>query len=301
MSIEHTPQCRAHHMGLYAMVPEYLEDAVSQIRAGLWKPWNDQKQVAGSESTEARPGRLSVTNDGIGLVVMSGAFVKGASKYSNADTTQARRMIREAARDDSVRGILLLIDSPGGMLAGTEELGRDIAMAAQAKPTHAHIDDLGASAAYWAASQASFITANATAEIGSIGVYAVVTDRSKQAEMEGIKVHVVSTGPNKGALVPGTEVTDDQLAMVQESVSAAHGHFLAAVHSGRGLEGAALDAASTGRVWKATEAMAMGLIDQVAFQDDAVGILRAQIERGDRMAKARRVARVAKMRERSNG
>lgn len=349
MTIDILPECKAHHMGLYAMEPGYLQRAVSAIRSGMWTPQShgvmratddlnsgavttstvtvidETHLTAGSPlvvstTTREREGmgtmRATVpierdaagvairgqspapTRDAIALISMSGPMVKGQSKFSDNDTMQARRNIRAAVRDEDVGGILLVIDSPGGMLAGTQELADDIAAAAQAKVLHAHCDDLCASAGYWAASQASFITANRSADVGSIGVYAVVEDLSEAADMAGVKVHVLSSGPLKGAGVPGTEITEELLGEVQASVMEAHGHFQDAIRSGRELDGDALEAVSTGGTFGAAQAKRMGLLDAVENMDDAVERLRKAVSKANRTAKARRSARAADLRRR---
>ena len=75
---------------------------------------------------------------------------KGSSKFGGASTIRVRRQIREARQDEDVEAILLVVDSPGGTVAGTDELAREVGRAAEEKIVHAHIDDLGASAAFWA-------------------------------------------------------------------------------------------------------------------------------------------------------
>ena len=93
---------------------------------------------------------------------------------------------------------MLHVDSPGGHVAGVQALADTIFQARKLKPLHAHIEDLGASAAYWLASQANTVTANSTAEVGSIGTMAVVHDSSGAAAKAGIKVYVVSSAPAAG-------------------------------------------------------------------------------------------------------
>lgn len=134
---------------------------------------------------------------------------------------------------------------------------------------YSHIEDIGASAAYWGASAASEITANAAAIVGSIGTYAVVTDLSAAAENDGVKVHVVRAGEYKGAGVPGTEVTDEQLAEVQRLINSRNDFFLRAVSSGRSLPIAQVRELADGRVHPAKDALNLRLIDRIASFDDA--------------------------------
>ena len=213
--------------------------------------------------------------DGIALVALHGTLMKQESSVGAATSTiVARRQIRMAAADPTVNAIMVHVESPGGTAAGTSELATEIAAAAKQKPVWAYIEDLGASAAYWAASQSARVSANATGLVGSIGTFTVVADTSGQAEMDGIKVHVVSTGKYKGAGVPGAKVTDEQLAHIQDRVEQLNTFFLDAVQTGRKLTDEQLAAVSDGRVHIGRDAVAMGLVDAVETFDEAFTKLR---------------------------
>lgn len=218
-----------------------------------------------------------LTEDGIAVTAALGTLMKHrASMSRNTSTVALRRSIRAAAIDDRVKGIMVAVDSPGGTVAGTKDLAADIAAAAQIKPVHAYIEDLGASAAYWISSQASHLSAGPTALVGSIGTFAVVHDLSKLAEEQGVKVHVVKAGDHKGTGVPGTEVTDGQLAEMQRMIDGLNEHFLAGVQAGRGLSQATVKSLNDGRVHLAETAVDMQLIDAVESFDVAMDRLRQQ-------------------------
>jgi signal peptide peptidase SppA len=283
------PECVAKHLGPWLIEPGWFQQAVSAVKAGLWQPKQRAVslaaiQVGSDGAIEARTRRDSedepiyfVDSAGLAIVPIDGPMLKGESKYGGANTLAIRRQVRMAAKDPDVKGIFLAIDSPGGTVAGTQELAADVADAGRAKPVFAHIDDLGASAAYWVASQAGRITASPTSEVGSIGVLAVVEDSSGMAEKKGIEVHVISTGPYKGAGVEGAPITKDQLAYMQDRVDAVHEHFLDAVAAGRGEPRKTVDGWSSGKVWIAAEAARMGLIDEVMRMDEALNAARAEV------------------------
>jgi len=136
-----------------------------------------------------------------------------------------------------------------------------------------------ASAAIWATAAAHRITASETTGVGSIGTVLVVQDTSERFATEGVKVHVISTGPNKGAGAPGAEITDDQLEALRTRVDDLNKHFLSAVRDGRKLRGERLQAVTDGRVWIAERAQALGLVDAVSSMDDALQDFRNSLER----------------------
>ncbi len=222
---------------------------------------NETKPPELKSAIEKIPARAGQS---IALVKIAGSMMKSASSMGGTSTVQVRRDIRAAAADSDVSGILLAIDSPGGTVAGTDDLATDVRAARRQKPVYAHIDDLGASAAYWVASQADKIYANSpTALVGSIGTMAVVYDMSKSAEAEGIKALLFATGPLKGAGTPGTAVSEEQAAYFQELTDQMQSSFDAAVKRGRGLTDKQLADVRSGGVFTAESAMGKKLIDGV--------------------------------------
>lgn len=207
--------------------------------------------------------------DGVEVIGLYGTLMKQqASMSRSTGTVMARRRLRAAARNPDVTAILLHVESPGGTAAGTNELAADIAAVAAQKPIYAFIEDLGASAAYWAASQATKIFANPTAIVGSIGTYGVVYDYSQAAAKEGVKVHVIRAGEMKGAGVPGTEITTEQLAEQQKIVTGLNEFFIRGVKAGRKLSLEQTRELADGRVYVGQAAVDRKLIDGVQSLDD---------------------------------
>ncbi len=224
-------------------------------------------------------GRLLV-QDGIALVTLHGVLMKHqSSAQESTSTVLTRRLIREAAASPDVGALLIHVDSPGGTVAGTPQLAKDVAAAAKLKPVVAHVENLAASAAYWVASQASKVIAEPESLVGSIGTYGVITDMSAAASMKGIKVHVVKAGAMKGAGVPGTEVTAEQLTDAQKTVNELNSFFVRGVASGRGMTLAAVGELADGRVHIAGDAQRMGLIDGQQSLDATWSKLAALIAR----------------------
>lgn len=254
-------------LGPWAMLPDAFLQTFDLFKKLDLHLHLDTQQAAG------RPGPASLTQQAgeIAVIDLTGKLMKqAASMGGGTSTVQARREIRAAAGSEKVAGILLRIDSPGGTAAGTQELANEIAAAGKSKPVWAYVEDMAASAAYWAASQADKIIANATAIVGSIGTYGVVQDLSGAAAMQGVKVHVIRAGTHKGAGTPGTEITAEQLADMQRIVNGLNEHFLAGVRSGRGTKIANLEEIADGRAWLAAEAKTMGLIDGIGSFDQTL-------------------------------
>ena len=227
---------------------------------------NDQNRQEAIERAEDAEYSVS---EGIAILNLNGPMMKHAPSMSGGcSSVVARRQIGLALNDPNVKGILLRIESPGGTVSGTKELADAIAKATQSKPVWAFCNDLTASAAYWVASQCDRIEANPTSLVGSIGTYMVVADSSKAAEKAGIEVHVVRAGAFKGTGTPGTEITDEQLADMDKTVSGLNQFFLQAVESGRSLSREQVITLADGRCHLANEAKRLDLIDDVSSFED---------------------------------
>lgn len=236
-----------------------MTDLLWAIAPEFWQRLAGPTPSARASTIDLVPGR---TGKSVAVLKLLGVMSKAG--WYGASTTQFRADLRKAAADPNVSGILLAVDSPGGTVAGTADLAADVKAARKQKPVWAHVDDLGASAAYWTASQADAVFANSsTALVGSIGTIATMYDVSAMAEKAGIKPLVFSTGPLKGAGVEGTPITTEQQAYFAGLVADAQTAFDAAVKSGRGLTANQLDAVKSGGVFPATEALRLKLIDGI--------------------------------------
>lgn len=142
---------------------------------------------------EARVGspNSSGSSRSVNVITISGSLTKDDQFCGPAGMATIGNWIREADASENVDSIVLRIDSPGGTVAGTEELGNIIKNTK--KPIVAFIEDLGCSAAYWLACNADEIIANnSTAIVGSIGVLMSFADVQPMWEAKGVKFHKVT-------------------------------------------------------------------------------------------------------------
>lgn len=224
----------------------------------------------------------------VAVINLCGPLMKQVSSLTGGcSTVEARRAIREAIHSEAVGSILLRIDSPGGTVAGTRALADEVAKAAEKKPVYAYIEDLGASAAYWIASQASRVYADGTALVGSIGTFAVLHDSSERAEKLGVRVYVIRAGEHKGAGTPGAPLAEEHVSEAQRVVDSLNEHFLRAVADGRGFSESQVRELADGRVHVGAEALALGLVDGIKDFDDVLaemsGSAAPAAEKGNQM------------------
>jgi signal peptide peptidase SppA len=230
-------------------------DLAEHVRAFTALPTPKVPTVA--ETVEAKNGRR------VAIIPLSGPMMKGQSSLGGASTIAARRMVRQAATDPGVGGILLAFDSPGGTVAGTQDLADDVRAASRRKPVFAHADDLLTSAAYWVASQADEVWANApSALVGSIGTVIEVREQAGRAERLGMKNRLFTTGPLK-VIGEDEPITEEQAVYLQQLAEKLQAEFDTAVKRGRGLSAAQLKEVRSGAVYPASDAVGLGLLNGV--------------------------------------
>ena len=192
--------------------------------------------------------------------------------YCSLGTKDLVAHINAANRDPEISAIVLDIDSPGGQVDGTEELAQAVALSG--KPVVAYIDGLGASAAYWIASQAShiFINSASTAYAGSLGVLCMNIFQGAYLEKQGLKVEILrsSRAVDKARLNGVEEISPEVRAAVQADLDQIGETFIEAVTKGRAGKLSTKEDVFTGKVYKGSDAKKHGLVDAIGSLQDAV-------------------------------
>jgi len=216
---------------------------------------------------------------GIAVMDVRGTMTKyGSSLFNRAGTVRMRRAVRGLMEDKENRSLVVRFDSPGGSVAGTADLADDLKRYGQRKKLIAYIDDVGASAAYWAASQADRIVVNSTAIVGSLAAVDWVVDSSKMFEMQGKVTKVIRGGRFKLiGVVAGDPLTAEQEAELQSTIDVITDRFVKAVASGRGMSVKEVRELATGAIWVGADAVKVGLADAVGSLDDVIGEMEASL------------------------
>lgn len=260
-------------------------------------PWPEPAEhQAGAEAStveQAKRDRLPIQTDGTTAIVsMTGPMMKNPGWilqriFGFCSTRDVAAALQAAAQDEQIRNIVLRIDSPGGTVDGTAELGDTVRQVGAIKPVIAQVDGMCASAAYWVASQASKIQAGRNDLAGSIGARMMVYDFSGLFEQAGIKALAIDTGEFKSVGAEGTEVTERHQEYLQGLIDSLFEDFSTAVKSGRGMNEKQFKAVADGRMFVATTARDMGLIDGIRTMDETIGAFRQQAARRARLQRAK--------------
>lgn len=215
--------------------------------------------------------------DGVAVIPVEGVLAKKMNffmSFSGGMSTQMLvQAVNDAIADPTVHSLLLAIDSPGGEVDGTQQIAD--AVANSTKPVCALVDGMCCSAAYWIASQCDSIYAvSDTCQIGSIGVILKHTDVSKRNAAMGVAPTHITTGKYKAAANPDNPLSVDDRAYLQGRIDHLKGLFTQAVANGRDMsQQAVTDSYGDAAVYFAQQAIANGLIDGMATQDEAINAL----------------------------
>ena len=144
--------------------------------------------------------------------------------------------IKALAADDSVKSIVLDIDSGGGSVYGVEELVSIINEAKESKHITAVANSLAASAAYWIGLACSEFVVTPSGEVGSIGVITAHHDQSMADEAMGVDVTYITAGKYKAEGNPHQSLDEDALAALQSAVDVYYETFVNSVAKGRGVD-----------------------------------------------------------------
>ncbi len=186
--------------------------------------------------------------------------------------------IRDYVEDDSIRALLVRIDSPGGAVAPTQEIYDEVRRAIKAgKPVVATLGSTAASGAYYIAAGCSTIVANPGTLTGSIGVKMEFMDVEGAFDKLGLKSEVVKSGKYKDAGSPTRALTADERRMLQATIDDVHSQFVAAVAEGRNLPPEAVESIADGRIFSGQQALALGLVDQLGSFHDATDLLKEEL------------------------
>ncbi|MCF3935990.1 signal peptide peptidase SppA [Acuticoccus sp. M5D2P5] len=183
------------------------------------------------------------------------------------------KMIESMKENDRIAGVLISIDSPGGTSVGGERLYEALRALNAEKPVVAHINTIGASAAYMTALASDHIVAHRSSLTGSIGVLIQYGQINQLLKNWGIEVSKVDSGPLKAEPNPFQPAQPDAVAALQSVVDDTFAWFLSLVEERRAMPEAKARRLADGRIFTGHQALEEGLIDEIGGEDVAIAWL----------------------------
>jgi protease-4 len=210
------------------------------------------------------------TGDRIALIHLEGMITGAASGggllsgETLASSVSLCDRLYQARDDDSIKAVLLRVNSPGGSAAASDEIYHAVKAVSEKKPVVVSMGDVAASGGYYVSSAASYIYANGATLTGSIGVVFNLINWEEAADKLGIKDVTLTAGKYKDIGTPWREMTDEERGMLSELMTEVHNQFIAAVAAGRDtLDEARVRELATGMIYTGEQAVDLGLVDEL--------------------------------------
>lgn len=219
-----------------------------------------------------------VEGDKIAIYYASGDIVqdpKAATMFGNNDYIASRKVckdLEDLMNDDDVKAVVVRINSGGGDAYASEQMWHQMSELRKVKPVVVSMGDYAASGAYYMSAPASWIVAQPNTLTGSIGIFAVIPDFSGLVTTKlGVRFDEVKTNRNSTfGNTMARPFNAEETAMLQASVNRGYNLFRQRVADGRHLPIESVEKIAQGRVWLATDALNIKLVDQLGGIDDAV-------------------------------
>lgn len=206
----------------------------------------------------------------VAVLYATGEIVDGGGS-STINYKKLVPQIVDLAENDNVRGLVLRVNSPGGAVFGSEQIGEALDyFQSKGKPLAVSMGDYAASGGYWISCGADRIFADPLTITGSIGIFGLIPNVKGLADKIGVTPQTVSTNPDADFPSLFYPMTEQQQAAMQKYVERGYDKFVVRVAKGRKLSEAEVRRIGEGRVWDAVKAKEIGLVDELGGIHEAV-------------------------------
>ncbi len=224
-------------------------------------------------------GMFGTGGDKIAVVYGSGAIERGQGGFDPMLSPEGNAMgsddiveaFKTAREDDSVRGVVFRVNSPGGDVIASELIRRQVELTAAKKPVVISMSGYGASGGYWISTPAAAIFADPGTITGSIGVLGGKFNIAPVTQKVYLNTGSISYGANADMFDAFTDFTPAQAAVFQnQMLGDTYQYFVKIVAAGRHLSAEDVDGVAQGRVWTGQQALPIKLVDSLGTFDDAL-------------------------------
>ncbi|MGB0429832.1 MAG: signal peptide peptidase SppA [Bacteroidia bacterium] len=210
----------------------------------------------------------------VAVVYAVGGIGMGQGDDQNIGADRISAAIRKARLDDKVKAVVLRVNSPGGSALASDIILREMALCKEAgKPVIASMGDVAASGGYYISCKADWILAEPSTLTGSIGVIGIIPGTKQFFEDKlGITFDRIKTGPYADLGNPNRDMSDEEMNIIQNELDRIYVDFITHVAEGRKMDTAYVNEHGQGRVWTGTQALEIGLVDELGGLDKAIAL-----------------------------
>lgn len=233
---------------------------------------DDIESVTFKEYTNAKSEKITkMSKNKIAVIYALGEIGQGTSGQNSIGSASLSKTIRKAREDDKIKAIVFRVNSPGGDALASEVIRREVELAKAAKPFIVSMGDVAASGGYWISTNADYIFAQPTTITGSIGVFGVIPNFKEMFNNKlGITFDKVMTNKNSDFIDVMEPMNPYQYELLNQQVIKIYEDFINLVATTRNMEVDVVDGIAKGRVWTGTDALGLGLVDELGGIEDAI-------------------------------
>lgn len=204
----------------------------------------------------------------------------GAAGYNHESFMGQLEQVKE---DDSVKAVVLKINSPGGGVVESAEIYDKITEIQEEmdKPFYVSMEAMAASGGYYIAAPADKIFVNRETLTGSIGVIMQSVNYGELAERYGVDFVTIKSGPFKDIMSPTRDMTEEELALMQEMLNDSYQSFVDIIVDGRDMTEEEVKAVADGRIMNGRQAVEANLADDFGYEEDVIAALRNDFDLED--------------------
>lgn len=213
----------------------------------------------------------TVKSRNVAVIVAAGDILFGSQPPGSIGGDSTAELLRRARNDDSVKAVVIRVDSPGGSSFASEIITDElIALQDAGKPVVASMGSVAASGGYMIAMRADRVFASPSTITGSIGIFGMFPTYQRTLNTIGIATDGVGSTPWSGQLRPDRAMSEQAKQLFQLVIDDGYQDFISDVAESREMELDAVDAIGQGQVWTGMDALNNGLIDELGALDDAI-------------------------------
>ncbi|BAZ46508.1 signal peptide peptidase SppA, 67K type [Chondrocystis sp. NIES-4102] len=217
----------------------------------------------------------------IAVVYAEGAIVEGEGGIDNVGGDRLSEELRKLRIDESVKAIVLRVNSPGGGATASDVILREVLLTKERKPVIVSMGDVAASGGYWIAAGGDMIFAQENTVTGSIGVFGLISNIQEIANNNGFTWDVVKTSELADMDSNIRPKNAAELAIYQKSVDQTYQTFIEKVAKYRNLPQEKVKQIAQGRVWSGKEAVKIGLVDRIGGLESAIALAAEKAQLGN--------------------
>lgn len=263
----------------------YYDEVIAQLQelTGERETEKSFRQIRMSTYADIadKPRHQRASKNKIAVLYASGEIVDGEGSVQEVGGESFAAQMRKLRLDDSVKAVVLRVNSPGGSATASEIIQREVKLTRDSKPVIISMGDIAASGGYWISTYGNRIFAESNTVTGSIGVFGLLMNVQQVANENGITWDVVKTGRFADTQTVSRPKTPQELALIQKIVDQVYSKFLDKVAESRQLPKDTVAQIAQGRVWSGIDAKQLGLVDEIGGLDDAIEYAVKEANLGD--------------------